>query len=164
MQLVESKSKIIYAKADLTNASNVQAISWSQSLRNRTEDFVQLTATLASDNTAPVVFFVQKSMTEQLLKDSKLVRESEDKYEVVVQPPNFRYGQDSATNTTFRFLVYLDPSYNIYQHRFVNQTTVAKLASLASKVPNINPYLAAAKSVVGVAQSVFGDPLRSFEG
>jgi len=53
MPLVESKSKSIYSKADLTNASNVQSISWSQSLRSRTEDFVQLAATLASETTPP---------------------------------------------------------------------------------------------------------------
>lgn len=163
MPLVESKSKITYTKADLTNANNVQSISWSQSLRNKTEDFIQLTATL-DDNTTAVVFFVQKSMTDQLLKESTVVKEGEDKYTVTVQAPNFRYGQDSATKTTFRFLVYLDPSYNIYQHRFVNQTTLAKLASLSGKIPSLNAPMAAVKSAISVAQSVFGDPLRSFEG
>jgi hypothetical protein len=163
MTLVENKSQIIYSKTALMDPANIQAISWSQSLRNKTENFAQLTALLGPDKTTQVVFFVQLSLANQLLSASK-ASAGDDQYETTVASPNFRYGQDSATNTTFRFLVYLDPSYNIFQHRFVNQTTVAKLASLAQKVPALNTYVTAAKSVLGVAQSVLGDPLRSFEG
>ncbi|MGH7484438.1 MAG: hypothetical protein ACREMY_02395 [bacterium] len=166
MQLVQDNSQILYSKTDLTNPnpSNIQAVTWSQSLKSMTQNFVQLTATLASDNTSPVMFFVQQSLTEQLLSVSKPTTEGGDQYEAVVQPPMFRYGQDSATNTTFRFLVYLDSSFNIYQNRFVNQTTVSKLAALADKVPGAVPYANEAKKLIGVGQSVFGDPLRSFEG
>ncbi len=166
MQLVQDNSQILYSKTDLTspNPSNVQAITWSQSLKSMTQNFVQLMATLASDNTSQVLFFVQQSLTNQLLSSSTPTTEGGDEYEVVVQPSMFRYGQNSPTNTTFRFLVYLDPSYNIYQSRFVNQTTVSKLAALANKLPNISPYVSGLKQVVGLGQSVFGDPLRSFEG
>ncbi len=160
MPLVESKSQITYSKAALMDPANVQSISWSQSMRTKTESFVQLTAILASDKTTPVVLFVQQSLINQLLGASTAT--SDDQYQATVTSPNFRYGQDSATNTTFRFLVYLDPSYNVFQHRFINQTTVSKIASLAQKVPALNSYVTAAQSVLGVAQSVIGDPLRSF--
>lgn len=161
MPLVENKSQIIYSKAALMDPANVQSISWSQSLQTKTEDFVQLTATLGSDKTSQVVFFVQKSLASQLLNSSTAGADG-DQYEITVTSPSFRYGQDKATNTSFRFLVYVNPSYDIYQHRFVNQTTVTKLASLAQKIPSLNSYLTAAKGLVGVAQSVLGDPLRSF--
>ncbi|MGK3965419.1 hypothetical protein WMF38_14735 [Sorangium sp. So ce118] len=164
MKLVEDKSRILFSKAALLDSNNVQAINWSQSFKSRTENFVQLTATLASDKASKAVFFVQQSLTDQLLRDSKPTTDGGDEYEAVVQAPTFRYGQDSPTQTTFRFLVYLDPSHNIFQHRFISQTTVSKLATLAGKTPDLHPYLSAAKNLIGVAQSVFGDPLRSFEG
>lgn len=164
MALVENLSKIQYSKTELMTDSNTQTISWSQSFSNKKEDFVQLLATLSSDGTSKVILFVQKSLAEQLLKNSAPVKEGQDLHEVTVKAPHFRYGQDKATNTTFRFLVYLDPSHLPYQHRFINQTTWSKLASQADKVPDINPALTAVKSAVSVAQNVFGDPLRSFEG
>jgi hypothetical protein len=164
MQLVESKSPILFSKAALISPNNVQAITWSQDLKSRTENFVQLMAALDSDKGPLVVFFVQQSLVDKLLSNSELVPESGDEYKAVVQAPMFRYGQDSPTNTKFRFLVYLDPLYHIYQHRFMNQTTLSRLAALANLVPNVIPYAVDVKKLVGIAQSVLGDPLRSFEG
>lgn len=161
MQLVQDKSQILYSKTDLTNPNpnNIQAITWSQNLRSMTQNFIQLMATLASDNTSQVLFFVQQSLANQLLSVSTSVPGDGDQYEVVVQPPMFRYGQNSSTDPTFRFLVYLDPSFNIYQSRFVNQTLLSKAATVASNLPS-----SALKEAVSIGQSVFGDPLRSFEG
>lgn len=166
VQLVQDNSKILFSKAALMNPrpADIQAITWSQNLKSMTEDFVQLLATLASDDTSKVVFFVQQSLAGSLLSASKPTTEGGDEYEVIVKPSMFRYGQNSPTNTTFRFLVYLDPTLTIYQHRFVNQTTVSKLATLANKIPAISPYVDAAKQFIGIGQSVIGDPLRSFEG
>ena len=165
-QLVQDNSQILYSKAALMNPApdNIQAITWSQNLKSRTENFVQLLATLASDNTSQVVFFVQQSLAANLLSASTPTTEGGDEYQVVVTPPMFRYGQNSPTNTTFRFLVYLDPSFNIYQSRFVNQSTVSKLADLANKIPSVTPAVAAAKKAISLGQSFIGDPLRSFEG
>jgi len=164
MPLVEDKSTIFFSEAALTYPDNVQTINWSQSLKSKKEDFVQLMAGLASDKGPMVLFFVQRSLVDKLLSTSELITEGGDEYKAVVQAPMFRYGQNSPINTTFRFLVYLDPLYNIYQHRFLNQTTASKLATLANMVPDVIPYAGAVKSLVGVAQSVLGDPLRSFEG
>ena len=164
MPLVEKGSTIFFSKAALMSPDNVQAINWSQNLKSRTENFVQLMAGLDSDKGPMVMFFVQQSLVDKLLSTSKLITEGGDEYKATVEAPMFRYGQNSPTNTTFRFLVYLDPLYNIYQHRFINQTTVSKLASLANMVPDVIPYADAVKKLVGVAQSVLGDPLRSFEG
>ena len=162
MQLVQDKNQILFSKSDLMNSNNVQTIEWSQNLSSKKESFVQLMATLASDTTSQVLFFVQQSLADKLLSVS--TPKGGDEYEVIVQPPTFRYGQDSATNTTFRFLVYLDPSYNPYQHRFLNQTTASKMADLAQKIPNVVPYVSYVKDAIKIAQNFIGDPLRSFEG
>jgi len=164
MQLVQDNSQILYSKAALMDPANVQAITWSQSLKSMTQNFVQLLATLASDNTSQVLLFVQQSLTQSLLSTSTPTSEGGDEYEVVVQPPTFRYGQNSSTDTTFRFLVYLDPSYDIYQSRFVNQTTLSKIAALASNVPDLDSDVTAVKELVSAGQSVIGDPLLSFGG
>ena len=69
MQLVQDNSQILYSKASLMNPdpSNVEAITWSQNLKSMTQNFVQLMATLASDKSSLVVFFVQQSLAQNLL-------------------------------------------------------------------------------------------------
>jgi len=165
MSLVEKNSEILYSKSDLISptSTNVQSISWSQNLGKSMQDnFVTLHAQLASDGSA-VVFFVQQSWASKLLNASTATgAENGDQYKVTVQPPNFRYGQDDAKNPTFRFLVYLDPSYKPYQHRFINQTTAAQVADMASKTPGFVPYSGIIKSAVNIGSSIFGDYLREF--
>ncbi|HSS48780.1 MAG TPA: hypothetical protein VLX28_07530 [Thermoanaerobaculia bacterium] len=166
MALVQNNSLILYSKAALMSPApgDVQAVTWSQNLKSMTENFVQLTAQLASDKASGVMFFVQQSLAQNLLNASTPTTDGGDEYEVVVKPPDFRYGQNSSTNTTFRFLVYANHAYNIYQHRFVNQTNVSKLAALANKVPALSPYVSEAKKFISMGQSVIGDSLHSFEG
>lgn len=164
MQLVEDQSRILFSQADLLDQNNIQTIAWSQSLKSMMESFVQILATLTADQGSKVVFFVQQSLAEKLLSASLPSTESRDDYEAIVQAPMFRFGQDRQVEPTFRFLVYLDPSYNIDQPRFINQTTVSKLAALAAKEPDLVPYASAAKELCGLAPSLLGSPLCCFEG
>lgn len=164
MQLVQDTSKITFSKADLLNPGNAQSITWSQGLRTRTENFVEIIAKLTTCHSSSVLLFVQHSLVNQLLDAAAPTLPDGDQREVVVQPPWFRYGRDNAANTAFRFLIYLDPAFVPFQHRFINQTTVSKLASLAGKLPDLTPYVTSARRVLEIAGSVIGDPLRSFEG
>ena len=128
MQIVQNMNQVVFSKAALADTANAQTIGWSQSLRHKEAVFTQLVASIVGGDTSPVLLFVEQDLQAQLLAASNQSGDGKDLVIATVQSPYFRYGQDSATNTQFRFLVYINPAYNPYQHRFVTQTTAAKLS------------------------------------
>jgi hypothetical protein len=152
--VVEKGNTISFSKSAITNGDTV-TIQWQQDLKDRSADYIVVDAAF-KENDVPL--FVQKSKSDDLLAK---VQGDETTLKVPVDS-SFQYGQNK--DKTFRFLVYHNKTNKPYQHRFINQTTAAKLAAAAKQLTGKVDISAvkAFNSFVSGAQAYFGDPLRDF--
>ncbi|KAF9176099.1 hypothetical protein BGZ49_006695 [Haplosporangium sp. Z 27] len=76
----------------------------------------------------------------------------------------FKYGQNNEQ--TQRFLVFLDPSYKPFQHRFTTASSgtacMTTLGSLSKKWGSSLEHVAYVGGAIDIAKSIVGDDLHSF--
>lgn len=156
-KVAEKGNSITFPSDALSNTDAVVNIKWQQDLQDKQADYILVDTVLTSTNDV-VPLFVQKSLSSNFLAKCK----TEANKCTVDVDGDFQYGQNKEK--TFRFLVYHSKSNKQYQHRFMNQTTVSKIAAFAKKITG-SVDLSVIKtldSLINVGQAVFGDPLRDF--
>lgn len=158
--------ELMFSKADLENAQNIQKIEWKQGGSNRTENYVQISTIVNSDTPYVTVLFVQKVFVKLLVENSCV----EDDCRVTIDD-RFQYGQNKEA--TVRFLVLHDKLNVPYQHRFLTTnalTSAANGAESAAKVATKFGVVVPQAAIVGKAseetisglKSIVGDPLRDY--
>ncbi|KAL8791671.1 MAG: hypothetical protein Q9195_005754 [Heterodermia aff. obscurata] len=150
------KGNTFYVPGDYLGGASGQkvTIKWSQSLRNRTEEYWVGKYTNKSANSSEEnLIFVQASKLDEL-KNKKI---DGDNVTLKVDD-SFQYGQKKDGSK--RFLVYHDKDNKPYQHRFV-ENTITELGGKAADFVSQLGY-ADVNKVEDVARNFLGDYLRNF--
>lgn len=170
-RLVQTNDTIELRMSSLDSDENLVAVSWKQKGR-RTKTYLQTAAKLRHDDGMSFVnIFVEQGLLGDFKAECNATTETMCSMTV---SQDFQYGQDK--DETLRFLVYHDQSNCPFQHRFMTTATAARFGEaaneMASKAGDIGQsYMPMAKQaadafnqIAGLAQSAFGDYLRTMDG
>ncbi|KAJ0122135.1 hypothetical protein J7T55_002647 [Diaporthe amygdali] len=149
---VEKGDKVFIPADTLSEAGGRKvAVKWSQSFKDRSEDYYVSKYTNKSGNGEDLVF-VQASKLNELAAKSQ----GDEKYTLVIDDA-WQYGQQKDGSK--RFLVYHDKNNKPYQHRFV-ENFIKQAGGKAVDVITGLGY--PADKIEDIASRFVGDYLKTF--
>ena len=164
-KLIDQGDQINFKLAELTNVNNIRKVKWSQFMRTKTQNYIELTANIEGKDIAAATLFISSKFVDQVKKKC-----AGDTCKLKVDS-TFQYGQNKEK--TVRFLVLHDKSNKPYQHRFVETSMLSMAATSAETVAKgagligafVPPAAIAGKTgeiAIEKLKAIVGDPLRDF--
>ncbi|KAF7535381.1 hypothetical protein G7054_g5440 [Neopestalotiopsis clavispora] len=148
---VEKGNKVFILAESLSEAGQKVTIKWSQSFKDRSEEYYVTKYTNKSGSGEDLVF-VQASKVNELAAKSQ----GDEKFTFVIDD-SWQYGQQKDGSK--RFLVYHDKNNKQYQHRFV-ENFITQAGNKAVGIISGLGYPAG--DIQSFASRFVGDYLRNF--
>lgn len=166
MSIVNKDNYITVVPSKMEDAT----IKWQQSFTQHEKQFKVVPFIGSEDSKINGTLFIEEGYVDAFFKmcekdASDNPFKSKDNQKVKVTD-EFQYGQDSASDTKIRFLVFHDKSDNIYQHRFMKTTAfssvMGKVSDAIGAAGDVIPFKAVVDKVLDAGKAYVGDPLRNF--